>query len=524
MKIFKSEGRFPLAVLVGGVVFVSLQLISLNKWSVWHDESFTAMLIQYDWAELLRRASFDVHPPLYYLLLKLWAEVFGWSAIALRSWSVLCMAGAYVLSVWLVRRIAGKSAGWWALPVLTIAPALIRYGQEMRMYGLAAVLALAATHLLLSLLKDLDNDQRKWTARRWGLWVGYLLCLIALLYTHYFSALVILSHWWLFFSNRSQTLRGLRLLRKEAWWFAGYFLVGISFLPWLRAFSQQFGAIQQNFWVEPVTLSSLLSTISTFLFFHPFWYEWKFTGWYGLLAVLGAGLVVVCGTLVCTSKKLPKPAKLLLVGYWLIPMLVLFLVSLPPLTSYYFDRYFVVFSPLFYGLLGVGSWLAWERWRTRPLLRLLLPSATVACLLLGTWNTQVTGNNFGHVSEDRFEMRELSNTLKTQWQPGDVLLADSLEQYFDARFYLRDLTEVRYLPSTTPGEFGNTGIVYGREDLLIHSLDTLTAPSGRVWVITDYDRSLSTQVPPTWIQVGSPVLQGYARFTLFTIPTQTFPQ
>lgn len=527
MRWFKPEYRFTLATILGGCIFVALQLVTLAKWNIWHDESFTLMLIQYDWGEMLRRASFDVHPPLYYLLLKGWAEVFGYSMVALRTLSVVCMTGVFGLSLWLIRRLAGKAAAWWALPALMLAPALVRYGQEIRMYGLACLLGLAATHVLLSLLKD---SQKKWTRRWWGLMVAYVICLAALLYTHYFASLVIVVHWVVFLMHQRQVLHGLglgaalaRVLKREAWWFFSYAALVLSYLPWASVLWQQFTTTDHNFWVGAVSVTSPFSTISTFLFFHPAWLEWQLTGWYGWLMLAATGWLSYVVVLVTRSSKLAMESKILLVGYWSIPMLVVLLISLPPLTPYYFDRYFVVFAPLFYSLLGVGCWLAHERWRAKPVLRWILPLVVLAGLLLGTWNVQIYGNNFGHAKEDTFSMRDLSAELRVRWEPGDVVMADHLEQYFDAHFYLTDLTQVKYFTPTVPGRFGNTSVIFEREDLLVYSLTNLSSDSGRVWIITNFDQAPAAQVPSTWTQEGEPVIRGYARLTLFTLP-QTFPQ
>lgn len=521
------KNRFTLVAILGGCIFIGLQLITIDHWNAWHDESFTIMLIQYDWGELMRRASFDVHPPLFYLILKTWGLLFGYSIVVLRSFSVLCMAGVFTLGLWLVRRLAGPVATWWTLPVLALAPALVRYGQEARMYGLASLLGLTATHLVFSLLRD---GQKKWTAHWWGLLVGYVLCVVALLYTHYFAALVILVHWVLFIVSRRQAVHGLKLtsffaylIKRELWWFVGYSIIIASFLPWVSTFSHQLGATTHNFWVESVGVTSFFSTISTFLFFHPAWLEWQLTNWYGLLAILGTGLISYFIIITLKSSQLSAQGKILFVGYWSIPMILIFLISLPPLTPYYFDRYLVIFSPFFYSLLGVGSWLAFEQLRSRPVLRMVAPALVLASLLLGTWNTQVYGNNFGHASADTFSMRELSAELRTHWESDDMVIAVNLEQYFDARFYLSDLTEVKYYTPFTPGNFGNTSVIAGREDLLINSFNNLYSRSGRVWIISDFDQDPSSQVPAPWIQDENPIIQGYGRLTLFTIP-QTFPQ
>ncbi|MEK7540000.1 MAG: glycosyltransferase [Patescibacteria group bacterium] len=503
--------RFSLASLLSGLVFLGLQLTNLTRWSFWHDESFTALLIQYDWGELLKRAAYDVHPPLYYLVLKLWATIFGSSVLALRSFSVLCMLAVFGLSVWLVKRLAGLRAAWWALPFLALAPALVRYGQEARMYGLAAVLGLCATHILLSLLSH--QDMRR-GARWWALWGAYLISLVALLYTHYFGFLVVLTHWTMFWIH-ARELR--QMIRSTWWWPVTFILLLLAFIPWIPSFQQQLGGTIHNYWIEEVSINSLLSTISTFLIFRPERLSWRLTGWYALLVLVSAALLGYIVNKIIKTTRLSSLSKVVLLGYWSLPMITLFLLSLPPLTPYYYDRYFVTFSPVFYLLLGVGSWLLADDTKKRPLFRWLVPVGLLGLLLYGTWTVQTYGNNFGHAKQDTFSMRELSADIRDLWQPGDVVVCLSREQFFDAHYYLGDLTQVRYFTLRPFDQFGDAGVVFEREDILLNDLSDLFLPSGRVWIISDKDEALPVSIPSNWEAAFEPLDAGYAKASLYLL-------
>src|SRR5580765_10036 len=62
---------------------VGLQFPTLSA-----DESFSWRLTQYSTLSLINRTSADVHPPLYYLVLKVWIAVVGDSVLAVRGLSV----------------------------------------------------------------------------------------------------------------------------------------------------------------------------------------------------------------------------------------------------------------------------------------------------------------------------------------------------------------------------------------------------------------------------------------------------
>jgi len=47
---------------------------------------------------MLRLTALDTHPPFYYLILKMWGNLFGWGELALRSLSAIFMAGQHFLA------------------------------------------------------------------------------------------------------------------------------------------------------------------------------------------------------------------------------------------------------------------------------------------------------------------------------------------------------------------------------------------------------------------------------------------
>ena len=58
--------------LLGSILagFSVLALGNITRWSIWFDEAFSAYLIRYSYSEVAQFTATDVHPPLYYWLLK----------------------------------------------------------------------------------------------------------------------------------------------------------------------------------------------------------------------------------------------------------------------------------------------------------------------------------------------------------------------------------------------------------------------------------------------------------------------
>src|SRR4051812_40294221 len=81
----KTQFWLP-GILVIGALF---RLYNLTALALWHDEAFSAFYIRYPWGEMIHRIGLDVHPPLYYFVLRIWSYIFGHSLLSLRSLSVV---------------------------------------------------------------------------------------------------------------------------------------------------------------------------------------------------------------------------------------------------------------------------------------------------------------------------------------------------------------------------------------------------------------------------------------------------
>ncbi|MCR4329328.1 MAG: glycosyltransferase family 39 protein [Candidatus Roizmanbacteria bacterium] len=124
-----------------------IRLIGLNQ-SVWLDEATTARVVkEYTLVELVRQfAPFDFHPPLYYLFMKTWTTIAGYSEIALRLPSVVfsLVAGYFIYKTALY--VVDKKKAPLASALFLFNPLIVYYSQEARMYMFAVCLLSMATY------------------------------------------------------------------------------------------------------------------------------------------------------------------------------------------------------------------------------------------------------------------------------------------------------------------------------------------------------------------------------------------
>jgi 4-amino-4-deoxy-L-arabinose transferase-like glycosyltransferase len=133
------------------------RLVVLNQ-SLWLDEAIGAIVVKtFTFRDILLKFPLsDNHPPLYYLILKAWTLLFGYSGISLRMPSIIFGIGA----IYFVYQIAKKFTKVNPLipaVLLATSPLAIYYSQEARMYSLAAFLATAGIFYFLETLRDSKN-------------------------------------------------------------------------------------------------------------------------------------------------------------------------------------------------------------------------------------------------------------------------------------------------------------------------------------------------------------------------------
>ena len=222
-RLHSSAVLLALITLVG----LGLRLIRLDFQPLWWDEGYSVWFAGHSIAEMVRLTAADIHPPFYYALLHGWTQVFGMQPTSLRLFSVLVSLPAIPLAYALGRDMRDQATGLIAAFLVAVNPFAIFYAQEIRMYGLAATLSLAAmwtgwrwTGVSRKGAKAQSMEEEK-VSWKWG--VAYGLSLLAGLYTLYmFVLLPVAQFLWMLIA------RGRRIKA----WLLTLIAVGLLYLPW----------------------------------------------------------------------------------------------------------------------------------------------------------------------------------------------------------------------------------------------------------------------------------------------------
>ncbi len=199
-------------------------MVNIEAQSIWTDEGFTYFVTQYP--DPLHVLVNDVHPALYFLLMRGWVLLTGSSELALRYFSVLpgilSIALVYQIGCEILRQRQQLDNGFIPLTaalLMALADAEIFLAQEARSYTWVTCFSCLS---LWAFLRWQRSTQHSALSTQHFVW---LLSTIALIYTFYLAALVgvVQGIFALVFLRGKQRLIAIGTL----------LLAAITLLPWL---------------------------------------------------------------------------------------------------------------------------------------------------------------------------------------------------------------------------------------------------------------------------------------------------
>ncbi|AUB41381.1 putative membrane protein [Nostoc flagelliforme CCNUN1] len=216
-KYFPPIGlRFLIIILL--ILGIFFRFAYLDRKVYWHDEAYTSLRISgYTKTEFVHQvfngrvfAVGDIqkyqqpnsekglintinslamedaqHPPLYYVMVRLWMQFFGNSVATTRSLSAIISLIAFPSIYWLCLELfQSPITAWISVAFLTVSPFNVLYAQEARQLSLWMVTTLLGSAVLLRAI-------RLGSKHLWGI---YAVTVALGLYTFLFSALVAIAH------------------------------------------------------------------------------------------------------------------------------------------------------------------------------------------------------------------------------------------------------------------------------------------------------------------------------------------
>ncbi|WP_409199381.1 hypothetical protein [Methanobrevibacter sp. DSM 116169] len=233
---------------IGLLYLFIMTYIGLTKFGLWYDEIFSLIMIELPFGASIDRAIIDVHPPLYYVIYKVFYKLFvfiGFSDVAIVG-KIVSLTPFYLLVALAFTKIKKNFgllvAGLFTLCITTM-PQLMFYGVELRMYGWGLFFLTASFVYFYECIKSPN-------LKNWAILTILTICSA---YTHYFSTigaflLYLLFLIYILFNNKS-------LIKN---WLISSIIAVLSFIPWSFVLLNQFSTIHGDYWIYPITHETII--------------------------------------------------------------------------------------------------------------------------------------------------------------------------------------------------------------------------------------------------------------------------
>ena len=217
--------------------------------NIWFDEAYTLSLVRHDFSDLISILKTDMHPPLYFISLKLFCSVFGYSIIASKIFSVLGYSLTVIFGSALVNRRYGAKASMIFAAAASAMPMMTYFSVQQRSYTWCVLFVTLCFLQALAAIKDGKRHSFVLTAV-FGLLAAY---------NHFFALLAVAIVY---------AFLNLYLLIKKRKLF-GYALIAdliilAGYSAWMAPLLTQARDAAGSFWLKGVEpLSVIIFAVST---------------------------------------------------------------------------------------------------------------------------------------------------------------------------------------------------------------------------------------------------------------------
>lgn len=260
------------------LMFAGLYISLIFNKNIWTDEAFTIELVRENnfWG-IIKGTANDVHPPLYYLMVKLFVLVFGDQFYVYKMVSVIPMVLTMLLAPVYIKPWWGTRTAIVYTILLNAIPCVMEYGVQIRMYAWALFFV---TWAGLSAYGLCVHRQKSYC-------VQLAAASICGCYTHTYAMLSCVC---IYLLACIYALCGVRNERRHSL-FKSCVLSGcvaaVCYVPWLLVLLKQMTNRIDNYWIGPVT-GKVICGYPAFLF------ESRLPGSTVLYLILCVAAVLVC--------------------------------------------------------------------------------------------------------------------------------------------------------------------------------------------------------------------------------------
>lgn len=223
--------------------------------SVWFDETFSIGVVKHSYQEVIDITGNDVHPPLYYLMLKFFLQVitiilpFANGLYLSKLFSVIPYIVLFLVVIFFVQKHFGRDICSFMLLCICM-PNILEYGVEIRMYSWGILFCFLAFYSCLLAIQS--------STRKTYCYIGISVFSILAFYTHYYCCLVIAVLLIAILPNAIKN-KNMKL------WLLSVVTITVAYIPWIHVLLSTISSVSSRTWPEPASFRTIFNSIYFFL-------------------------------------------------------------------------------------------------------------------------------------------------------------------------------------------------------------------------------------------------------------------
>ena len=369
----------------------SISLIFNNN--IWFDEAYTLSLIQHNYSEVIEILKSDMHPPLYFISLKFFCEIFGYSILVTKIFSVLGYIATLLLGCTVVKKHFGSDTSMVYMLTIGAIPMSLYFSVQQRSYEWGIFFVTLCFIETLLFIKSCKYRHC----------IIFVIAALFAAYNHIYALLavgIIFAFLNIYIFTKSKKLIKAIILSDIS--------IIIGYFPWIFPLLYQTEAAAGSFWLKGVEPLSVV--------------------------VFASGIVI--STLILAKKENRRLSVIFAITCVLSVQAIGLLVTIF-IRPFYIARYSVVISGIFALLVAFGTQHIKEK--VKNIICVLLCALNVACLIgTGIFEYNPSMNNFFNrfdeiaSSTDTFLYCDSSFGILSYYYPENTHICTYYEPWFSA--------------------------------------------------------------------------------------------
>ena len=458
MKKIKLKTIHKLIIILG-ILFILIPNFHTN---LWFDEIYSvAISNNHSFNEIWEIGGHDVHPVLYYFMLKVISLIFGNNILCYRLLSVIALAILGILGYTHIRKDFGEKAGVLFSLFVFIFPLNIVYSGEIRMYTWAMLFVTIMGIYAYRIYKDKNTIKN---------WIIFAIFSLVSAYTHYYGLMTAgIINILLFIYLLKKAIKQKQFTKDLKIFIIQAIIQIILYLPWVLSLLLQVSQVSKGFWVG-VKFPDTLIELFTFQFTGNLLSNIHISNWiagiYGIIFCIYM-LYIIFKNKKSENKISLKPAKLTIIVYFLV-ILGAIAVSIIIWRPIIYARYLLVITGL---LIFAITYTMSKAGNNKLNICIIIISVIISTFL----NINLSQTNYDKTNQEPI------NYIKENIQEKDIIIYKNDGTGFVASANFPQYKQYFYDKQNWCVEEAYKA--FGPNMTYVYNLDFLKDYKGRIWII-----------------------------------------